>query len=228
MTDGNGGYGYLSVQLTAGKNASEDARAPANSAAAPAAQGPKGWHSRGYLPHLDDWSAIQFITYRLEDSLPAHVAHRLADELDPEHGDARYYRRVEAWLDAGHGSCLLRRAEIAATVRDSWLFNDGKRYHLHAWVVMPNHVHVLVQMAENVSLGGVVHDWKSFTSHAINRTTGRQGALWQRDYWDRFMRSEQHFEETLAYILSNPVKAGLARSVEEWPWVFPHTVVDLR
>src|ERR1035437_4182816 len=171
-----------SAQRTADGEASGDARAPANPgergvqadpcerdarAPARAAHIPKGWHSRGYLPHLDDWSTIQFLTYRLDDSLPAQVAQRLADELDPEHGDARYYRRVQAWLDAGHGSCLLRRAEIAAIVRDSWRFADGQRYCLHAWVIMPNHVHVLVQMAENFGLGEAIYDWKSFTSHQI-------------------------------------------------------------
>ena len=75
---------------------------------------PKGWHSRGYLPHLDQPGLLQFITFRLSDSLPAAVLHRLAAETTDD--EAERHRLIDGYLDAGQGACWLRRPEIATLV----------------------------------------------------------------------------------------------------------------
>ncbi|HEV7239019.1 MAG TPA: transposase [Thermoanaerobaculia bacterium] len=87
---------------------------------------------------------------------------------------------------------------------------DGERYELHAWCVMPNHVHAMFYLERGSDLEKVLHSWKSYTAHAIDR-----GVIWQREYFDRVIRSPEHFNETRAYIRNNPAKAGLVN----WPWV---------
>lgn len=178
---------------------------------------PRGWHSRGYLPHYDAQGVRQFITYRLADSLPAGVAARLAGELHTPAGDAAYRRRIETVLDSGLGSCWLRRPDAAALVLDSWRHFDGQHYDLLAWVVMPNHVHVMIRMRE-VSLSTIIKGWKSFTARQMNHLLRRTGQVWQEDYWDRYIRDSRHFAAARAYIHNNPVKAGLAAAPEDWAW----------
>ncbi len=88
---------------------------------------------------------------------------------------------------------------------------------------MPNHVHVLIQPARN--LASIVQGWKSFTARWIlrNRTAlgldiPEGGTLWMREYWDRYIRDENHYRTVVDYIHHNPVKAGLCASPELWPW----------
>lgn len=169
----------------------------------------KGWHSRGYLPHLDAPGVIQAVTFRLADSLPAAVLERLADA--PEHIRRR---SIASHLDAGYGACHLAAPDVAAKVEQALLFGDGDRYRLLAWVVMPNHVHVLIQ--PEVPLPGIVQSWKSFTAKTINRVLGLRGRFWQPDYYDRFIREDGHLHTVITYIEGNPVNAGLCCSAEEW------------
>ncbi len=84
---------------------------------------PKGWHSRGYLPHFDAGQVIQAITFRLGDSLPAEVVRGLQD-------DPLRTRKLDGVLDTGRGSCVLERPEVADIVEQAMLHFDGRRYHL--------------------------------------------------------------------------------------------------
>ena len=172
----------------------------------------KGWHSRGYLPHCDAPDLIQSITFRLADSLPSDVARRLAETAD----DAKRRKKFEAYLNAGHGACWLRRDDLAAIVENALLHFDGDRYRLLAWCVMPNHVHALIEMGPGHPLADVVHSWKSFTAKEINPCLGRTGTVWAADYFDRYIRDEAHLAGAVAYIESNPVKAGLVARNEDW------------
>jgi putative transposase len=187
----------------------------------------RGWYSRGYLPHHDQPSLLQAITYRLADSLPAEVLSRFDAEvrrLPTARQEAERRRRIDAWLDSGHGCCALRRPEAALCVVENWRHFDGTRYDLIAWVVMPNHVHVLIRVYEGIALGAIVQSWKSYTGRRIRAMmaadAGGQVAhgVWMREYWDRFIRDEGHFHATVEYIHHNPVKAGLVSRAEAWPW----------
>lgn len=113
-----------------------------------------GWHSRGYLPHLDVPGLVQSITIRLADSLPKGTLQRLLAET--EHDDQSRRQRLDALLDAGHGACWLGRGKIAALVEQALLDGDGQRYRLLSWVIMPNHVHILIETMPGISLGEVV------------------------------------------------------------------------
>jgi len=130
--------------------------------------------------------------------------------------EVRRRARLEAYLDAGHGACRLKEPRIARLVQETLLHFDGDRYRLLAWVVMPNHVHVLIGTMDGHPLHAVVQAWKSFTSRHANRILGRAGTFWQPEYFDRFVRNEAHFEAAVRYIHENPVKAHLVGRAEDW------------
>lgn len=175
----------------------------------------KGWYSRGYLPHFDDPGLIQGITFRLWDSLPGHVAESLVEELK-QTSSATKRARIEAYLNAGYGACYLRDPRIARLVENALLHFDGERYRMIAWVVMPNHVHTLIETIEGYPLGTVLHSWKSYTASKANQILGRSGRFWYHEYFDRYIRDERHFANAVRYIHENPVKAGLVEKPEEW------------
>lgn len=175
------------------------------------------WNSRGYLPHFDRQGVAQFVTYRLSGSLPKHVAEKYGQRVAVgDISEIEYHQNVDAYLDSGKGPTYLRDARIAAIVEENLLRFDGERYDIHAWVVMPNHVHLLFSIYENYSLSSVLHSMKSYTSNKANKLLGREGKFWSTEYFDRFMRSYDHFETTMKYIHNNPVKAGLCETARDW------------
>jgi len=209
--------------------------------------GPGQWHSRGYLPHFDGREATQHVTFHLADSLPKEVRERMEEEvrtLPPERQDIERRQRVEAWIDSGQGSCVLRQPAVAALVQGAFWHFDGLRYRLLAWVVMPNHVHVLFQPLNNWAVARIVASWKKLTARGICdfRKAGTAGnanldpqthtsafgspipigtnptPVWYPEYWDRFIRNDRHFQQTVEYIHQNPVKAGLVGRPEDWRW----------
>lgn len=172
---------------------------------------PKGWHSRGYLPHLDSPQLVQTVTFRLADSSPRAVALELRDR---EEDDARW----DAVLDAGHGACWLNDPLVAGLVEEALLHFDGDRYRLISWCVMPNHVHVMAEIGERYRLGDIVASWKQYSARMANRHLGRTGPFWQVDYFDRYIRDDAHFVVAMQYIESNPVQAGLVATADAWRW----------
>jgi len=178
------------------------------------ARGFLGWHERGYLPHCDKSGLVQLITLRLVDSMPAsrrgEWEHLLAVE------DTRERRlQLESYLDRGIGKCWLRDARIAGCMETAMRFYHDERYELLAWCVMPNHAHVLVQVWD-WPLAKILQNWKSISGIKANRILDRSGSFWQREYWDTFMRDERQEKTAIRYIESNPVKAKLCRTAEEW------------
>lgn len=183
------------------------------------------WRNRGYLPHFDAPGALQFITFRLADSLPQQVLHELERELLQQPAtvrDRERRKKIEQWLDAGLGCCALRHPRVAEVMQKTLQKFDGERYRLIAWCIMPNHVHVLIETL--TPLAKIVQSWKSFTgrwalAHSAELGLGVPGnAFWMREYWDRYIRGEEHFYRVVDYIHSNPVKAGLCENIADWPW----------
>jgi REP element-mobilizing transposase RayT len=188
--------------------------------------------SRGYLPHWEAKGATYFVTYRLGDSLPAEVRrqiaqHRTALEAAKQTGRKLLpieavvahrlsNRKIEEYLDAGCGECILKRPECAAIVAESLDYFDGKRYENQAWCVMPNHVHALFRVLDGHNLAKIVYTWKRFTSCRINSALGRHGSLWEREYFDHLIRNQAEFVRAVDYIRNNPVRAGLVG----WRWVY--------
>lgn len=184
----------------------------------------KGWYKSGNLPHFDEGGLYQFITYRLNDSVPEALRQQLENALNnPNHSlsQKEMVRRkyLERLMDAGYGSCALQCKENAQLIIDAWQYFNGRRYDLHTGVVMPNHVHLLVRVYTGVLIGNLVQSWKSFTSRrfVVDEHLGYR-PQWQRGYWDRYIRNEAHYQDALRYIINNPVEAGLVRRVEDWPY----------
>ena len=192
--------------------------------------------TRRRLPHWQQDGKTFFVTFRLNDSLPVAVLnawrnerkHWLADHPQPwsPETEAEYHRlfsaAIDRHLDQGHGSCLLRKPEHTTTVAASFHHFDGERYILHAFVVMPNHVHLAMSLEGDHGLSAVVRDWKRFTATTIRKADGTSGALWMPDHFDRLVRDWDHFIHICRYILRNPVKAKLpggAFGLYTAPWV---------
>lgn len=178
----------------------------------------RGWYSRGYLPHLSV-EGVQFLTWRLADSLPASVVEKLKIELgDLAEDDYRreYARRIEAFCDSGQGSCFLKEPRIARVVQETLFEGDGESYELHAWVLMPNHVHTLMTPAPSIDLGSVMKSVKGASARKANAALCRSGTFWQRDYFDRRIRDSDHLERVWKYIEWNPVKAKLVTDPARW------------
>jgi putative transposase len=203
------------------------------------------WHSRGYLPHFESALAIQHVTFHLADSLPADALERIEAELEFLPKDARAVerrKRVEEWIEAGHGSCVLREPEVARLMEGALAHFDGARYRLMEWVIMPNHVHILFETVPPWTVAKVVASWKTWTGRKIlewkkdelaRREPGVPGGgvfkpgsaglqpgavVWTREYWDRYVRDERHLRQVIEYIHENPVKAGLVKRPEDWEW----------
>jgi REP element-mobilizing transposase RayT len=176
----------------------------------------QGWHERGYFPHRDEPGLIQFVTFRLADAFPEALRSEWEACLDIEN-DRNRRVALEAYLDKGRGECHLRRRDVAKVVEDSLCFRDGLEYELRAWVIMPNHVHLLFKVL-SVPMSELVNAWKGFTAKQANKILARRGRFWQEDYWDTYMRDEEHEQGTRKYIEMNPVKARLVADRKGWPW----------
>ena len=173
-------------------------------------QEPKGWYSRGYLPHFDSPDTIQHVVFRTFGSLPAAVIAALP--VDP----ASKRSAIDAHLDDLTCGNVLADPAVAKMVEDTMFHFDGERYGLLAWCVMPNHVHAVVQQRDGWNLGSVVKSWKVASTRHFNLRHGTSGSLWALDFYDRFMRNENHLAQTLGYVEANPVRAGLVRFASNW------------
>ena len=170
----------------------------------------RGWHSRGYLPHFDSPETVQHIVFRTRDSFPQAMMASLPDD-----GPCRR-RLIDTSLDAGFGCRPLLDGFNASTVENALLHFDGMRYHLLAWCIMPNHVHVVVCQMQANRPGVIVRSWKGFSARQINLAAGTRGAFWAPEFFDRFMRHETQLNATIAYVEQNPVAAGLVKHAGEW------------
>jgi type I restriction enzyme R subunit len=112
-------------------------------------------------------------------------------------------------LDQCHGACVLSNQELSAIVAASLLHFDGSRYHLGDFVVMPNHVHLLVQLLGDTRLTNQCKSWKRFTATEINRYLQKRGHFWQDESFDHLVRNEDEFAYIREYIANNPSRARL-------------------
>ena len=195
-----------------------------------------GFHSRGVLPHLKREGATYFVTFREAGSLPKEVLLRFKQERQAIlqhalaakrpltwHEQEQLFRwfagRVDGYLDTGHGPTHLHEPELAHIVANAIQFFEGERYELRGWVVMPNHVHVVVRPKPGYSLSGILHSWKSFTSHQIcKRLPGKAAPFWQAESYDHLVRDDEDLHRCCHYTSANPVNAGLCDRAEDWKW----------
>lgn len=180
-------------------------------------------HLSGNLPHWRQDGRMYFVTFRLADSLPAGKLKELQVEKDiwlrenpePSTGSdehalwqdgykRRFQDRVDEWLDAGHGGCILSDAATRAVVEDALRHFDGEQYRIDSFVVMPNHVHVLVAPLKEHLLSEIVKAWKSVSARKIMEQTGADAPVWQKEYFDHIVRSPESLGKFRSYICTNP------------------------
>jgi putative transposase len=192
--------------------------------------------TRNHLPHWQQEGATFFVTWRLKDSIPQELSNEWKRERDEwmrlhplpltEDLEAEFHRllstRMDRMMDEGYGECVLKNGQCRELLAESLEMFDGERFLMHSWVAMPNHVHVLFSLAEGGALEKVVGGWKGNTAKHINATLGRDGALWQKDYFDRMVRDWDHMFRVAKCIRKNPVKAKLREgeyALYEAEWV---------
>ena len=168
---------------------------------------------RRRLPHFQPEGEYLFVTWRLHGSLP--VAPADVSYATPGHAFVAQDRA----LNQRRGALWLSDTRVARYVADT--IRDGERqqgfYESQAWVIMPNHVHLLI--LPQVALPKITHWIKGRTAREANRLLGQEGEpFWQHESYDHWVRSPKELHRIAAYIEENPVSAGLAATPEDWPW----------
>jgi len=185
------------------------------------------------LPHrLPPGEAI-FITFRLAGTIPREVLAQLQAEaklvesnLAPEVGQLytaqkRYFGRFDKLLaQAEYGPVWLRQPDVAAIVAQSLHHFDSKAYTLPCYCLMPNHIHLVVTLPDEAPpLARTLQRIKGYTALQANKLLGRTGAFWQAESYDHVVRQGE-LERIIAYVVENPVKAGLVDDWQRWPFTY--------
>jgi REP element-mobilizing transposase RayT len=180
----------------------------------------------GNLPHWRQKGVTYFVTFRCADALPPEKLDQWNQELvawlrsHPEPRDLntrrefcrRFPQRMQEWLDAGYGECLLRMPRNRQQVETALRHFAGQRYSLDSSTVASNHVHVLVSPLGQYELSNILHSWKSYSSKQINRQSGRSGPFWQKESFDHIVRSPASLEKFRKYIRTHDkVEAASSR-----------------
>ena len=170
------------------------------------------------LPHWHQSGKMQFVTFRLVDSLPQSKIAELKkiklyfDATYPrpwsDEVTQLYHRYVgpvsERLLANGYGCCMLRYPECRRFLSESFFYGDGKRYDIWAYVIMPNHVHVLMSDLTGEDVNEILKSIKQYSAARMNKCMHRKGEVWVRENFDRLVRGEAHFEHCIDYIINNP------------------------
>jgi REP element-mobilizing transposase RayT len=171
-------------------------------------------YSEHRLPHWDVIGQPLFVTFRLHGSLPARRQFRPAHMTS---GQA--FAAMDGILDrAATGPKFRQIPEIAALILEclKHAAEQLKRYELHSYVIMPNHVHILV--TPSVTAQKWLGPLKGFSAFKANRILGRTGPFWQNESYDHLVKDRDGFDRIKRYIENNPVKAGLCTSTADFPW----------
>ncbi len=195
-------------------------------------------HYRRRLPHFQHYGAVLFLTYRLADSLPGDVLAKLRRErqaseaaaeqetIDPDRRKQlldlirrRIFLKFEAALNsADTGPTWMAEPAIADIVHEAILHRNPDEYDLVCFTIMPNHVHqVIINSRQDLPIYQTIGRLKSFTATKANKLLGRNGRFWQDESFDHVVR-EGKLEETIRYVLENPVAAGLVAQWRDWAW----------
>ena len=168
------------------------------------------------LPHWHQGAVMQFVTFRVADSMPATKLRQWKEERDiwqkvhPQpwttDEEKEYHKRftwkLEGWLDEGSGSCLFRDSANRAFMENSLMCFQGEKVEHHSWVIMPNHLHLI--LTPLAPLEKLIQAWKGVSARLIGK-----GKIWQKDYRDTLIHDGDHFANAVRYIRRNPAKLRL-------------------
>jgi len=165
------------------------------------------------LPHWQQGEVMQFVTFRLGDAMPQSTLSVWAQErtiwlkCHPKPWDKkttqkyhhRFTAQLETWLDHGAGSCLLKNPTTRKILEETLIYDQETRAEQHAWVIRPNHVHLL--FTPKAPLPVLLKSWKGISARKI-----KLGSIWQKNYRDTLIRDANHFANAVRYIRGNPAK----------------------
>ncbi|MDE6522299.1 MAG: transposase [Muribaculaceae bacterium] len=173
---------------------------------------------RNKLPHWEQTGKVEFITFRLDDSMPQIIVRQyrqLKEQFVKEHpypwntATYRLYGEIitnpmQKYMDAGYGSCVLKDPAVRRILVNAIDFFNNERFLSWAYVIMPNHVHMLATPAPGYELSTTISSVMRFSAKNINKLIGRKGQLWREEPFDTIIRNHDHYRNTLEYIRHNP------------------------
>ncbi len=209
----------------------------------------KSYYKR-HLPHYTPDGYALFITSRLANSLPQEIIEKLKIKKEKNYkliagiknqkikkekyseSKSQYFELFDDALEKfSNGPYWLSQSNIAKIILDSIHFRNSKVYHLFAFTIMPNHIHVIFKPIvgqfgklsyktknEKYILGNIMGSFKRHTAKECNIILKRTGQFWQHENYDHVIRNHQELINTVSYIINNPVKAGLVDNSENWEW----------
>jgi putative transposase len=199
---------------------------------------------RRHLPHWDVPGAAYFVTACLKGSIPAEglldIARNRADlqkRSRPETKSEKDWQLecwkrnfvcIDQWLDFSAANRVLEQRLLAQTVVDAMRYFADERYDLFAYVVMPSHYHWIFQPRDEWIKNfddddrspreRIMYSLNRFTSNRCNEALDRTGTFWQNESYDHWIRDVDELDRIIRYVEENPVKAGLVKSPDDWPF----------
>lgn len=200
-------------------------------------------HYQRNLPHILPPGAIIFFTFRLADSIATAALQQLVEEREVAIRQAeahatsaqqqaelvirikkQHFSKYDALLDqANYGPTWLREPGVAELVRHELKLLTELGVEVIAYCIMSNHVHLVAQLpdAPGFSAARMMQQLKGRTALAANKLLGRQGqTFWRSESYDHVVRNEKELERVVAYVLNNPVKAGLVDDWTKWSYTY--------
>jgi putative transposase len=113
---------------------------------------------------------------------------------------------------------LINETICSLILADLEFYRNKYVFKLHGYVIMPDHLHLLLSLSEHVNISQVMHDFKSHTSQEINNILKRQGALWQEGFYDHVIRDEEDYKKRIGYVHKNPLTAGLVKELPDFQY----------
>ncbi len=176
-----------------------------------------------HLPHWNQSDTYVFLTFRLSDSLPKEMQEEIKSKREiwmrahplpwDEETELEYHKifthKIEEWLDNGYGCCILRDPKASNVVLATMNHDDGIKYDLIDYVIMPNHVHASVRLIGDTKVENLMQEWKSVSSHKLRKQIGSGWCGWMEKYHDRIIRNEEHLKNVIAYIYKNYSHGGV-------------------
>ncbi|MFP4025817.1 MAG: REP-associated tyrosine transposase [Thiohalospira sp.] len=185
---------------------------------------------RRKLPHIQPQNAVFFVTFNLIGAMPLHILDQLKDKYkESKHNLYNSHKnKIEAFdnyndqindiIDKGeYGPHWLKNHNVAKVIADSFHFLNRKEFKLICFCIMSNHVHFIAYKLTN-PLNKIMHTLKSYTANECNKILNREGAFWQREYFDRIVRDSNDLNDKIKYTINNPVKAGIVKHWAEFPF----------
>ena len=186
-------------------------------------------YNGNHMPHWTKNGVVYHISFRLFDSVPVakrmewEESRRVLDDKwrkgeilsEDELREMKYLysANIESYLDSGYGECILRNDGALAVVRDTLMHDNGKKYRIHAFGIMPNHVHIIVEFPEASRMPEVLQQWKSVSAHRLNHMLGRKGEVWQTDSYNHIIRTSEEYKFQMNYVVGKNAVVGA------WRWV---------